>query len=105
MASLVKAVRNGHGWLGIFTADVLPTADSVSSILVALLHDNCSACRAALVRTVAMRRAAECKFVGRSARCAQPRTAMAAGIYADRGVCLRLYRSSIPDRSVACGHP
>ena len=44
MASLVKAVRNGHGWLGIFTADVLPTADSVSSILVALLHDNCSAC-------------------------------------------------------------
>ena len=38
-ASLVKKVRSGHGWLGIFTVHALPTADSVSSILVALLHD------------------------------------------------------------------
>ena len=40
VTSLVKMVRSGDGWLGIFTVDVLPTADSVSSILVALLHDD-----------------------------------------------------------------
>jgi len=38
VASLVKQVRSGHGWLGIFTVDVLPTAGSASSILVALHH-------------------------------------------------------------------
>ena len=31
-------VRSGHGWLVIFTADVLATTGSVSSILVALIH-------------------------------------------------------------------
>ena len=39
-----QMVRSGHGWLGIFTADVLPTAASVSSIIVALLHGYWSAC-------------------------------------------------------------
>ena len=31
VASLVKKVRSGHGWLGIFTADVLPTAAASAS--------------------------------------------------------------------------
>ena len=44
MASLVKKVCSCHKWLGIFTVDVLPTTGIVSSTLVALLHDDWSAC-------------------------------------------------------------
>ena len=44
VACLVKMVHSGHGWLSIVTADVLPTTGSVSSMLVALLHDDWSAC-------------------------------------------------------------
>ena len=44
MASLVKRVRSGDGWLGIFTVDVLPTAGIVSSMIVALIHGCWRAC-------------------------------------------------------------
>ena len=63
-----------------------------------------SAVPAALVSTVATRRAAECEFFIRNARCSRTRTAMAADIYGDGAVCLRVYSSSTLDRSVACGH-